>query len=90
MYDDRNWDVSLPDSMTEEFLACVHILYRLAGIDDREAVYKFVDKWMFTECEELEGIVPVQMIVDGEGLVVLEYLRDVENQHRINNGEGLS
>lgn len=82
MYDERDWDASLPDTSTEEFLECVHILYKLSGCVDKVEAYKFVDRWMFSECEELEGVVPAQLFIDGEGLIALEYLRDVKLKYK--------
>lgn len=88
-YDDRDWDASLPDTCIEEIFAVAHILYRLSGCVDKLEAHKFIDKWLLSECEELEGVIPMQMIMDGEGLVVLEYLRDVEQEHKKSNGTGL-
>lgn len=88
MYDERDWDASLPDTIIEEVFAVAHILYRLSGCVDKLEAHKFIDTWMFSECEELQGVVPMQMIMDGEGLVVLEYLRDVELGHKVDKGEG--
>lgn len=88
MYDERDWDASLPESCIEEIFAIAHILYRLSGCVDKVEAHKFIDSWMFNECDELEGIIPMQMIMDGEGLVVLEYLRDVELQHFKDKGQG--
>lgn len=88
MYDERDWDASLPDTVIEEIFAVAHILYRLSGCVDKLEAHKFIDQWMLSECEELSGVVPMQMIMDGEGLVVLEYLRDVELQARKDKGIG--
>ena len=82
MYDERDWDASLPDTTTEELLSCIHILYKLSGCVDKIEAYKFIDRWLFTECDELEGVVPIQLFSDGEGLIALEYLRDVELKHK--------
>lgn len=79
MYDEREYDSSQPDTCIEEIFAIAHILYKLSGCVDKLEAYKFVDKWLLSPSDELEGIIPMQMIMDGEGLVVLEYLRDVEN-----------
>jgi len=89
-YDERDWDASLPDTCIEEVFAIAHILYKLSGCVDKLEAYKFVDKWLFSECDELEGVIPMQMVMDGEGLVVLEYLRDVEREHSRKRGFGLS
>jgi hypothetical protein len=55
---------------------------------DKVEAYKFVDKWLLSPSDELQGVVPMQMIMDGEGLVVLEYLRDVELGKREQDGLG--
>ena len=78
MYDDREYDASMPDTTTEELLACVHILYRIAASRSVPDPYKFIDKWLLNPCDELEGIVPWNMLLDVEGLILVEYLRDVE------------
>jgi hypothetical protein len=78
MYDERDYDSSLPDTTTEELLACVHILYRIATSKSVPEPYKFIDKWLLNPCDELEGIVPWNMLFDGEGIILVEYLRDVE------------
>jgi hypothetical protein len=78
MYDERDYDTSLPDTTTEELLACVHILYRIAHSKSVPEPYKFIDKWLLNPCDELEGIVPWNMLFDGEGIILVEYLRDVE------------
>ena len=88
MYDERDYDASLPDTTIEEIFACAHILYRISGCVDKLEAYKFVDKWLLSPSEELEGVVPMQMIMDGEGVVVLEYLRDVEAQVGVQTGVG--
>lgn len=77
-YDERMYDASIPDTATEELLSCIHMLYKLSGHIDKVQAYKFVDKFLLSPCDELDSIVPMQLIVDGEGMVVLEYLRDVE------------
>jgi hypothetical protein len=87
-YDEREWDASLPETAIEEIFACAHILYRLSGCVDKVEAYKFVDKWLLSPSDELQGVVPMQMIMDGEGLVVLEYLRDVELGKREQDGLG--
>jgi hypothetical protein len=81
-YDERGWDTSLPETSIEELLECVHILWRLSGCVDKIEAYKFIDKFLFSENDELEGVVPVDIIRDGEGLVILEYLREVEAGHK--------
>lgn len=73
MYDDREYDSSIPETSTEELLACVHILYKMFDCN-----YSSVDKWLMTSNENLSGDVPIDKIRDGEGLVILEYLRDLE------------
>lgn len=85
-YDERQYDTSLPDTCIEEIFAVAHILYRLSGCVDKLEAHKFIDNWLFNSCEELHGVVPMQMIMDGEGLIVLEYLRDVELEHRKQRG----
>lgn len=77
VYDEREYDVSIPETSTEEFLACVHILFQMFDGD-----YKAIDKWMFTSNENLSGEIPAQSFIDGEGLVILEYLRDVFERRR--------
>lgn len=82
MYDERDYDVSLPETSTEELLACVHILFVMFAGD-----YAAVDKWLMTSNENLMGAVPIDEIRDGEGIVILEYLRDVSSRRmRMANG----
>ena len=78
MYDEREYDSSLPETTTEELLACVHILYRIAASKSVPEPYKFIDKWLLSECDELEGVIPWDVLANGEGLILVEYLRDVE------------
>jgi len=80
IYDERGYDSSLPNSMTEEFFACAHILYKIAVDKGLSDLYTFVDKWFLSECDELEGVVPMEVLADGQGLILVEYLRDVELQ----------
>lgn len=77
-YDERMYDASIPDTATEELLGCIHILYKMSGHIDKVQAYKFVDRFLLSPCDDLDGIIPMQMIMDGEGMVVLEFLRDVE------------
>ena len=83
-YDEREYDTSLPETSTEELLACVHILYLM--FED----YKAIDKWLMTSNENLMGAVPIDEIRDGDGLVVLEYLRDVYERRRDLTNGGLN
>lgn len=87
MYDERKYDSSLPETSTEELLACIHILYEIAHSGSVEP-YKMVDRFLFSECAELENVVPIDVIRDGEGLIVLEYLRDVELNWRSKKSGG--
>ncbi len=78
----EEYDASIPNTGTEELLACIHILYLIYNGD-----YAAVDKWLFSSCANMDGDVPIDQIRDGEGLVVLEYLREVrEKQRTIANG----
>lgn len=70
-------DASIPETSTEELLGCIHILYDMFGGD-----YKSVDKWLFTSNEHMFGEIPIDKIRDGEGLEVLEYLREVSERAR--------
>lgn len=70
-------DASIPETSTEELLACIHILYVMFDGD-----YKAIDKWIFTSNENLSGEVPIDSFTQGEGLVILEYLRDVFERRR--------
>lgn len=73
---DYEVDVSMPETAIEELLGCVHVLFRISPD------YKQIDDFMFSPCEKLDGIIPIDMIVDGEGIVLLEFLREIENEWR--------
>lgn len=77
-------DASIPETSTEELLACVHILWTMFSGD-----YAAVDRWLMTSNENLSGDVPIDKIRDGEGLYVLEYLRDVSARRmaRVHGGD---
>lgn len=81
-YDEREYDSSLPETTIEELLATIHILYRM--VPD----YKQIDDFLFNPLDELEGIVPIEVFMEGEGLTILEYIRDVEQEWRIKTGRG--
>jgi len=80
---EHEYDASIPETATEELLACVHILYRMF-----DGSYPAVDKWLMSSNENLMGDVPINKIRDGEGLYVLEYLRDIQERgrYKVNGG----
>jgi len=75
-------DASIPETNVEELLACIHILYKMYG------TYADVDRWLFSSNPNLMGAVPIDSFKEGEGLVILEYLRDVSQRaaERVNGG----
>ena len=84
IYDDRDYDASVPNTATEELLAMIHILYKMF-----EGDYASVDKWLLTSNDNLSGDVPIDQIRDGSSLYILEYLRDIENKRmrKVNGGD---
>lgn len=66
-------------------MAVIHILYQMFGGD-----YGAIDKWLMTSNENLCGDVPIDKIRDGDGLVILEYVRDVfeRGRQKVHGGMG--
>jgi hypothetical protein len=76
-------DVSIPNTNTEELLACIHILHKMY-----EGDYGAVDCWLFSSNPNLSGEIPIDSFKEGHGIVILEYLRDVSQRaaERVNGG----
>ena len=59
-----------PNSNTEEMLECIHLLYIFFRGD-----YALIDNWMFSSNPYMNGSIPADLIRDGEGIAVLEFIQ---------------